>query len=73
MARTTSIGGGRYAIGEYRDRVTIQAPSGEDWIDVAPGVWARVEAASALVAQHFPQVDGETDEDELPNPPRILR
>ena len=32
-----------------------------------------IEAASALIAAHFPQIEGVVDEDELPNPPRILR
>lgn len=32
-----------------------------------------IMAASECVAAHFPQVEGEIDEDELANPPRILR
>ncbi len=32
-----------------------------------------IEAASELIAAHFPQQAGTVDEDELPNPPRILR
>ena len=31
-----------------------------------------VEAVSDLLAEHFPQLDGHVDEDELPNLPRIL-
>ncbi|SDQ42766.1 TLP18.3, Psb32 and MOLO-1 founding protein of phosphatase [Pseudoxanthomonas sp. CF385] len=31
-----------------------------------------IAAASALLAQHFPQQDGQVDEDELPNRPHLL-
>ena len=48
MARGTSAIGGRYAIGEYRDLVTVQAqiPGGGDWYDVVVDIWAKVTPLS---------------------------
>lgn len=41
--------------------------------DPLEAVKRGIQAASDLVAQYFPQTEGHVDEDELPNPPRILR
>lgn len=38
----------------------------------AEAVVAGIQAVSDLLVQHFPQIDGAHDEDELPNRPRIL-
>lgn len=41
--------------------------------DPLEAVLRGIRAVSDLVAEHFPQLPGHVDEDELPNPPRILR
>lgn len=38
----------------------------------AEAVVAGIQAVSDLLVQHFPQVDGDHDEDELPNRPHML-
>lgn len=61
---TSTLIGGRYALGQYRDRVTIQTrlvPDGDDWIDVAPDVWARVAPLRAWERLQAAQLQASVD------------
>jgi len=49
-----------------RMQVLLQAGQAEQ------AVVGAIEAASALIAEHYPAVDGQPNEDELPNRPQFL-